>query len=1151
VRFRRLDMVRYGKFTHQSIELPRGTADVHLIFGPNEAGKSTLRNGIVELLYGINRTSQFNFVHEYSEMCISALIETDTQSLDFQRLKRNKNSLLDRSGNALPDHVLAPFLGGTDQEFFLRMFAIDHQNMVRGGEEILSSSGDLGQMLFQAAAGLGHFQSIREKLEAEADSLWGPKAKGSRAYNQALGRMEAAKARLNAVRVTANQWTTVKRKLDLADSDLGAAESRRIQLGVKCDRLERVQRVSPALAQLHDTEDRLAAIGSVTRLAANAAAELAAAEGEIKTAAAQVQIYQKEIEDAERDLAAVSTDASILVRAAEVERLVSLDVIARQAERDIPKREGETVELGRALVDAAAQIGWTDASPETIMARLPSDLLRAEIAELLKRHATLSSALDRRSNDLVQARATLQALDEEQALLPRAVEWTALAAALKLALTFDSNERSEELAAGVETARKKLSDALLALAPWRGDASALAKTRPIDVSETERLISTRDRLDAERAKVRQGIDDRRLTLAGLDTELQQERRDHQLATAEELRLARLRRDATFARIVVSEVTAQSVAAAYREEVVAADTLADRRYQEAELTARMQTLANHCEKLRAEIEQLTDCEVRLHQQLASDESAWQSRVAEHGLAGISLERLSTFLQQRTAALAAAHAFEQAVALMGKFDARAEACTATLRVELGKTGIALPPAIDLSALTALAADVLNGAMQNRIRHETINQRRIELRSKLEDALNESNLVQAGLEDWRRHWATKLAEVGLPVEYSPVAVSTAMDLFRAMDGHRSKIRDLLQNRIGTMRRNIEQFNVAVAALVKAVAAELVDQPAADAFTELVKRLKQAQADLAERTRLSAAIAKARAQLKESSERRTVAEAKVVPLLEQAGVRTIEDLHRRIAESDRALALDELAQRYRSAAIAGGGGMALEELERETVHTDLTQLGAELDAVRRQLEGVTRDRDECLQRRALAQAEYGRIAGSDEAAKAESERQAALGEMGVAADEYVRVSTGARLLKWALERYREEMQGPLLSAASEFFSLLTNGEHRKLLVESGETLRLISRRANGSKVGVGEMSDGTSDQLYLALRLAALQLHIEAGTSLPFVADDLLVNCDDERAASSFVAFTRLASRIQVLYLTHHRHLIDIAHRASNGRVNVVEIP
>ncbi len=44
MRLRRLDLTRYGKFTDASIEFGEriaGQPDLHILYGPNEAGKST------------------------------------------------------------------------------------------------------------------------------------------------------------------------------------------------------------------------------------------------------------------------------------------------------------------------------------------------------------------------------------------------------------------------------------------------------------------------------------------------------------------------------------------------------------------------------------------------------------------------------------------------------------------------------------------------------------------------------------------------------------------------------------------------------------------------------------------------------------------------------------------------------------------------------------------------------------------------------------------------------------------------------------------------------------------------------------------------------------------------------------------------------
>ena len=78
---------------------------------------------------------------------------------------------------------------------------------------------------------------------------------------------------------------------------------------------------------------------------------------------------------------------------------------------------------------------------------------------------------------------------------------------------------------------------------------------------------------------------------------------------------------------------------------------------------------------------------------------------------------------------------------------------------------------------------------------------------------------------------------------------------------------------------------------------------------------------------------------------------------------------------------------------------------------------------------------------------------------------------------------------------------------------------------------------VDVGAMSEGTTDQLFLALRLAAVEQSVAAGVRLPFLADDLFVNFDDERSEAGFRVMAELAKSTQVLFFTHHPHLAAIA--------------
>ena len=93
MRLARLDLTRYGKFTDKSLSFPKNSYDLHLIVGPNEAGKSTIRQAILDLFYGIAKSSPYGYKHGLPEMAIGGLLEDADGPFEFQRFKRNKNPL--------------------------------------------------------------------------------------------------------------------------------------------------------------------------------------------------------------------------------------------------------------------------------------------------------------------------------------------------------------------------------------------------------------------------------------------------------------------------------------------------------------------------------------------------------------------------------------------------------------------------------------------------------------------------------------------------------------------------------------------------------------------------------------------------------------------------------------------------------------------------------------------------------------------------------------------------------------------------------------------------------------------------------------------------------------------------------------------------
>jgi len=129
MRFRQLELVRYGGFADRVFDFGVGGPDLHLVVGPNEAGKSTALQAIGDFLFGIPSQSRQNWRYDYGQLRLRALIEQDGTLLDITRRKGNRDTLLTADGTPFRTDPLAPLLGGIDRAGFDRVFGLDHAKL--------------------------------------------------------------------------------------------------------------------------------------------------------------------------------------------------------------------------------------------------------------------------------------------------------------------------------------------------------------------------------------------------------------------------------------------------------------------------------------------------------------------------------------------------------------------------------------------------------------------------------------------------------------------------------------------------------------------------------------------------------------------------------------------------------------------------------------------------------------------------------------------------------------------------------------------------------------------------------------------------------------------------------------------------------------
>ena len=161
-----------------------------------------------------------------------------------------------------------------------------------------------------------------------------------------------------------------------------------------------------------------------------------------------------------------------------------------------------------------------------------------------------------------------------------------------------------------------------------------------------------------------------------------------------------------------------------------------------------------------------------------------------------------------------------------------------------------------------------------------------------------------------------------------------------------------------------------------------------------------------------------------------------------------------------------------------------------------------------------------------------------AEQKKESLLAQLANLTEQYIQVKLAHVLLQKGIEHYRNQNQDPILKRASELFARLTLQSFIGLLVDYDEKDQpvLMGVRENGDKVPVEGMSDGTTDQLYLSLRVASIEKYVNENEPIPFIVDDILVHFDDIRSKETLKILLELSKHTQIIFFTHHARLMDL---------------
>jgi chromosome segregation protein len=1120
MRLRRLALRPYGHLA--ACELDFGEAPLAVVLGGNEAGKTTALEAIADALFGVPHRSPRGAVHGNTSLRIGVTLEDAAGRLAFVRRKGLRDTLLDETGAALPEAALARFLGGLTREAFEEGHALDAARLRAGGKRLLDAASDPDESVL-VALGLADAAKACKRLGAMADREAGSNAAHVR-LKQATDAHTAAARRVAEASVSALAWSEATARELRGRAAVDAASARQAELRAEGRRCERIRRAAPELRKLDAARTALAPLAGRPLLTDADEAEWAREMEAARAAREALGRANDALEQLATEAAALKPDPDALALAERISALHEERGEVASAMRDLPGVEAELPEFARRVGAAARALGLAE-RPELLRERVPDAARREAARRALGERRRLLAEERRAADNAADAEDAARLAAEVVAAEPAPPPSGPLRAAVKSVLAegrLDAELAAAEAAFGAAAA--EAGAALAALPLWSGDPDALARlVLPLPAlaqAAEERLVACGKALDEARlaaAAAEREAAEASLLLGALSAE-------GEVPTPDAVAAARGRRDAAFSAWPAGFDAAS--ASAFVALVAEADRLADRAAAEADRVARHRAEAERRALAEARLPALRAAETDAARRLAEASADWAGLWPLATLGPPQAMREWLAARSEVLRLAREAAARRAVrdGLVERHDAAlrrlAEACGASAGSLAGRLAEAEAQAVAAEAREAEHARRAQEAERctgeaDRLR---VAARRAAERRAAQDAA----------------WDAAIAPLGCATGAVPETVEEALAQWSAI-AEAATPWQAAESRVAAMRGLLERFAKETAALRAAL-----DEPAEAGAAVFAERLAKARATALRLEAIAVASSNQAREAQALRKRLEQAEAALGALAGRAGaeapealpacfaaMRERQRLMKQITDAEEALRRDGEEAQLRAEFAA------MDEAAAEEALHGLEPAQRAADESARQAAAELKDAEAALA--ALDRGREAELHAQDAANAAAAAREAA--------ERYAVLHIARSLLGAALDRLRAERSAPLLAAASSRFARLTCGRYARITIEEeeGGVRWLRALRAEGGAVPVEALSEGTRDQLFLALRLAALEA---AASPLPLVADDLFASFDDARAAAGLVELAALGGR-QVILFTHHRHIAELAGNVAGAQV------
>jgi uncharacterized protein YhaN len=1157
VRLNRLDLVAYGHFTDLKLDFSDEHKSFVVIYGPNEAGKTTIKSAIEELLFDFHNLTPYGFKHGYNELKISAVLSNLAgDTLAFSRIKKRSNNILAPDGSPLPTDVLVPYVRNLTKDGFCSQFSLTRDEMLKGSQDIVEGKGELGSSLYSAALGNRSLSDIIKSLDEQAKAIFSRQ----QPLNKALDSFDIARSEWRKAQITPATWQELVTDRDAATGRLRSLNEQYGDLSAAIGRLERLRAQAPAFEKLlairaalaeHETEpvietEVIAQVNDLLQKQSLALEKIAAAND-------RVEELTREGEDEQAEQL-LEHDATIRNLTAKI----GVYSKGRQDLVDVRHRErAATMQAEAQLIRTKI---WPGVSAEDVVERVVSTDTIARGNELALAHAGIIAQVSSATTAVGDLKARIESAEAGLADLPTPTDTSSLRAAITTAQGEGRIDAAiSDKAAAIEKEGKSLERDVRALGLFTGDPKALMEVALPQLETVSRFKSDFDGLRDEDKSIQQRRNDLIKRRDAAIKALRDFEKTGDLRTSADLLDLRVVRDKIYDELEGAWRASRPIedldviSERYRPSVTASDGLSDELQANSDRAARVAQLIEERDGCTTDLETLDASATSLTARVEALTATWGTEWAHLSIVPKTPDEMAAWVRSALELRKRFSALEELREASEALQARRSELIGLLQAAVSGVGQKWESSPLLAPLVVLASEVVERNSRTEAERARLV---VELRGCTRDLEKQNaalSTAQGSIESWKAAWAGVLKAAWLPPSLAPLDFAEAV---ADVEQYHTIIYDagVLLHRAN----NIDADNVAITNEVVSFMAlhapdlELVARTAPDAAMEsLAERLSRAKTAHDKREQRDELL---------ETQNRLLAAAMAAEAGATGGLTAIAfDLSVPIEELGRSVARAEETNGLRSAfekslvEVTSEIGLSLAECETEYSGRNREAIDSALSITKAQLQDLQPERDQLIELRRDLETKLNEIDNSRVAADAEA-RMAALGAtIDQKARRWAELTLARTILDEQVREYTEKHQGPLVERSGEYFRKLTGGAYEKLRVINENNKQLLHAvTPDGKSTAVNDLSDGTRDQLYLALRLAALEEYFKTNEPQPVILDDGLIQFDDERTGYAMEALAELSKTTQVLYFTHHRACVALASSVVPAdRLAICELP